>query len=376
MDPNRRFSILSFPQRFDGGTLALNIVVLPRNQNPLVPAIEASAPIPDAPAFADAQLVFEAHLVGSLASFPNNHSLGKIVAAPVAQPANSRSLFEALQTQFQIAPAPSNAVLIEKAEKPMPLEFPVRKYLPLSYRAAFNFTTPRTRAAVTDDSYHCAIRGAGKVPGFTRSPDVIDWGKVFAYAMRQPLVAGELGMIYRTSFPVDAALFKHGGWLFIDLAGGSDFRAQQDADPTFVKKYAARIPPLRAGDARALFAPILFPVLFKVNAADPDPPPPPGNFDQLLIETAEYDDGFTKIVHAAQPVSRNLLSETPEEGKPVKDAGIRLGWDDEQILIWYLRQLGSDRVDAPLGVFGYAIDVRETAPAPGTAWETLNKVTS
>ena len=86
---------------------------------------------------------------------------------------------------------------------------------------------------------------------------------------------------------------------------------------------------------------------------------------QLLIEAAEYDDGFTKIVHAVQPKSRNLLAETHEEGKPVKDAGIRLGWDDEQILIWYLRQLGLDadgkRVDAPLGVFGYAIDVRETS---------------
>ena len=41
MDPNRRFSILPFPQLFDDGTLALNIVVLPRNQNPLEPAIEA-----------------------------------------------------------------------------------------------------------------------------------------------------------------------------------------------------------------------------------------------------------------------------------------------------------------------------------------------
>ena len=116
---------------------------------------------------------------------------------------------------------------------------------------------------------------------------MIDWGKVFAYAMRQPLLAGELGMIYSTSFPLDAALFKHGGWVFVDLATGSDFRAQQDADHTFVKKYAARIPPLKAGESRSLFAPILFPVLFKANAADPDPSPPPGNFDKLLIETAD-----------------------------------------------------------------------------------------
>ena len=65
MDPNFRFSILPFPQWFDGAEIRLNVVVLPRNQNPLVLAIEATPPIPDAPAFADAQLVFEARLVGS-----------------------------------------------------------------------------------------------------------------------------------------------------------------------------------------------------------------------------------------------------------------------------------------------------------------------
>ena len=33
----------------------------------------------------------------------------------------------------------------------------IRKYLPKSYRTAFNFTLPRTEFAKTDDSYHCAI---------------------------------------------------------------------------------------------------------------------------------------------------------------------------------------------------------------------------
>src|SRR3954468_16747900 len=122
MDPNRRFSILPFPQGFADGAIALNIVVLPRNQNPLLRAIEADATIPDADAFADAAFEFEAHLVGSLAGFPNNHSLGAIVLAPVTLPANGRALFEALQTQFKITPTLSNAVLVEKAEKPMPLE--------------------------------------------------------------------------------------------------------------------------------------------------------------------------------------------------------------------------------------------------------------
>src|SRR5438270_13858110 len=109
MDPNRRFSILPFPQRFEDGTLALNLVLLPRNQNPLLPAIEAHPTIPDAPPFADAQLAFAAHLVSTLAAFPNNHSAGVIEAAPVAQPPNGRALFEALEKQFKIEPAPNNS---------------------------------------------------------------------------------------------------------------------------------------------------------------------------------------------------------------------------------------------------------------------------
>jgi len=377
MHPNRRFSILPFPQSFNKeGLLALNIVVLPRNQDPLEPAIAG----PGVPPFADAEFSFEAHIVSSLAGFPHNLTPSLVRPAPVQLPANAHALFEALRLQFQIRDALTAS---DKATEAASSEFPVRKYLPLSYRQAFNFTTPRTRAAVTDDSYRCAVRNAMKVPGFKRDTDEVSWGKVFAYALRQPLLASELGMIYATTIEVDAAPFEHGGWLYIDLAEGSSFRDQQQADDDFLKKYAARIPPLTADASRSLFAPILFPVLFKKNAGDPDPLPD-GTFDQLLIETAEYDDGFAKIVHAHQPQSRNLLAETPEEGKPVKDAGIRLGWDDEQILIWYLRQLAADssvkdlydkRLDAPLGVFGYAIDVRETAN-PAKPWETLNEVVS
>lgn len=373
MDKDTRLSILPFPQWFRDGSIELNIVVLARNQNPLLPAIEGHATIPDAVAFADAELSFEAHSVSSLAGFPNNHSPAVIKPAPVAHPPNARALFEALAGQFTIETAISNKAL-SAPEPAMTAPFPIRKYLPVSYRQAFNFTTPRTKAAVTDDSYRCAVRGAVKVPGFKRTPDEISWGKVFAYALRQPRLARELGMIYRTSIPVDATQFEQGGWLYVDLVAGSDFRdQQQSSDNIFAKLYAARIPPLKAGEPRPLFAPMLFPVFFKKNAGDPDPSPGV-NLDQLMIETAEYDDGFAKIVHAVQPQSRNLLAETPEEGKPVKDAGIRLGWDDEQILIWYLRQL-TERLDAPFGVFGYAVDVRETA-LPAKPWETLNEVTS
>ena len=81
--------------------------------------------------------------------------------------------------------------------------------------------------------------------------------------------------------------------------------------------------------------PLLFPVY-------PDRPSPLGNFDTLKIEASDYDDGFAKIVHAAQPVSANVLSEEPDGLHVQKDMGIRLGWDDEQILIWQNRQVLAD----------------------------------
>lgn len=395
MEKNRRFTILPFPQFFDGVTLTLNIVVLPRNHNPLKQAIEGVAGIADpGVSFAEAKLSFTARIVSSLAGFPNNFSPGATLALATAPPADAKALFEALAANFSIdnpAADNTNPNVNNPLNDPPPKAiagFPVRKYLPLSYRGAFNFTTPRTKAAVTDDSYLCAIRDAKKVSPFAKTLETISWGKAFAYALRQPLLARQLGMIYTTSFQVQAGHFPAGGWLFVDLADDSDFLDQMKAadgspDGSFIRKYAARIPALTPGAERPLFAPLLFPVLYKKTAADPDPAPPEGNYDQLFIEAAEYDDGFAKIVHAMQPRSRNFLAETPADGKPVKDAGIRLGWDDEQILIWYLRQLGEDtsmsgpgkRIDAPLGVFGYAIDVRETG-APEKPWETLNEVTS
>jgi len=384
MEQTRRFSLLTFPQNFDGETLTINMVMLPRDQNPLSPALNQN----DIAAFADAALSFEAHIVSSLAGFPNNHAADAIIPLTTSQPNNTRSLFTALAAHFKITNLDqinTNPVVHnngDKAEETITGGFPVKKYLPLSYRNQFNFTTPRTRAAVTDDAYHCAVRNAGKVAGFQRSPETISWGKVFAYALRQPALARELKMIYTSSFTIDASHFPDGGWLYIALSDGSDYLAEQQADSEFLSYYAARIPELTPGTARPLFAPLLFPVLFKANAADPDPAPD-GNFDALFIEAATYDDGFGKIVHATQPRSRLLLEEENISGHPVKETGVRFGFDDEQILIWYLRQLSADssvsnsskRLDAPLGVFGYAVDVRETT-SPVNPWESLVAVSS
>jgi len=96
MEQNQRFALLTFPQFFDGNVLALNIVFLPRNQNPLTAAIVGAAPIADAPAFADARLSFIARIVSGQAGMPG--SVPALPPAPLttAAPGNARKLFEAL----------------------------------------------------------------------------------------------------------------------------------------------------------------------------------------------------------------------------------------------------------------------------------------
>ena len=377
MEPNQRFSMLTFPQHFDGNVLALNIVFLPRNQNPLTAAIVGAAPIADAPAFADANLSFVARIVSGQSGMPGSVPALPPIALPTDAPANARALFEALGEQASITnkSATNDNGNINQPGKgapaPRTLATSVKKYLPETYRQSFNFVAPRTQNAVTDDAYRCAVRNATPNPAFVRSKDELNWGQVFAAALRQPKLATALGMIYQTEITIDAAHFAKGGWLYVELADGSDYKDQQNTDATFIRSYAARIPPLVIGTARNVFGAIQFPV-----AA----PTPLASYDELILETADYDDGFARIVHAFQPVSSDLLQEEGNGEHPTQDVGIRLGWDDEQILIWYIRQLAADpaagqRIDAPIGTFGYRIDVREQNEPP-EPWNSLNEVRS
>ena len=116
-------------------------------------------------------------------------------------------------------------------------------------------------------------------------------------------------MIYQTQITIGATDFAKGGWLYVDLADDSDYKAQQTIDATFVKRYAARIPVLEIGKPRSVFGAIQFPV---VTVA------PKGDYDELFIEAADYDDGFAKIVHAFQPVSNSLLLEQSDGFHPTR----------------------------------------------------------
>jgi len=322
------------------------------------------------PAFLNATLGLELVAIRGLSSYPfsNPASLSggeTLEALPTnaAMPGNLPALYEGLQSQFTVAPS------IPAGGAPAPDVDAIRKYLPVSYRSAFNFTNPRTEFAKTDDSYHCAIKRSSETnPAFKQSGDTITWGRVIAFCLRQPRLAERIGLLHRLNITLsDDEYFKDGGWIWCRLTSAAADFSIVDPDKE-LRSYSARIPAIDG--PRQLFAPILFPVV-------PGPAQPTGDFDTLKIEASDYDDGFAKIVHAVQPVSANILAEEPDGIHVQKDIGVRLGWDDEQILIWQNRQMLSDpstpgqRIEAPLGVFSYRVDVRK---ADDPIWHSLVRI--
>ena len=360
--PNK-LTIMAFPQYWDGNSIKLNVLVLP-HEDPIAPFAMNLPPGVNAQAFAEAKLKFNAMVVDNLDLLPNPGDVTNTIGLTSVQPTNALQLFKELAKKFKIT-KPSNIVQAAKASTY------IQKYLPQSYRNSFAFSQPRTPFAKIDDSYHCAVKTKPSgLPKPIYSTDEVSWGKVFALALRQPVLAKKLGLIYELDIPIPAGVLKDGGWLYIDLDSTSDFFPQIIAQPDIVKRYAARIPALSV--QRPLFAAVQFPV---------STAPLVGNYDSIFVEAEDYDDGFGKIIHCMQPVSANLLLEPGQENQgaqPTRDFGIRLGWDDEQLLIWQNRQMTIDpdlgaRLDAPMGVFNYRIDVRKTGD-DDTKWNSLTKV--
>jgi len=371
----QKLRILTFPQRINGNQLELRVLVLPTQQllnitSPFESTLNPGTVV-DLPAFIKAGLQLEIKTLRGLSGYPFSDPSflddGVTVdsfATTLSFPENIAALYEALYVQFKLDTSTASAI----KGAGLPSADGIRKYLPKSYRAAFNFTNPRTPYAVTDDSYHCAIKNTGdKNPAFAQSNNDITWGRVIAFCLRQPLLAEKMGLLFRWTLPLPTAdYFVNGGWVYFnllsDLTGFSIAPANAAIE---LKQYAARIPAIDS--PRPLFGAVLFPVV-------KGPVQPNGDFDTLKIEAADYDDGFAKIIHAQQPVSANMLSEEPDNIHVQKEAGIRLGWDDEQLLIWQNRQMLEEpttpglRLDAPLGVFSYRVDVREAGQVP---WNSL-----
>ena len=336
-DVATRLTLLAFPQSWDGAEIGLRVLVLPRGD-------PREALVPGAPAFAQADLVLDAVLVPGLEQMPAPGVEAARERLAVESPNNRGASWDALANLFNIKPAPAGQVL-------RPPKTRIMKFLTPSYRKAFAFDGPRTEFAVIDDRYKCALTEtnlAGRPP---RPPltDEVTWGRVIAFAVKNPLLAERLGLIYKDLTVPAAGRFEKGGFLYATLAATSAYAAEAAAKPELLAVYAARIPPLV--EPRTLFGAVLFPVLEA----------PPGNYDEIFVEAESYDDGFAKIVHGAQPRTMGVADLDPTDPLPIKDVGIQLGWDDEQVAIWLNRRISPDTVEDPLlGVGGYRLDVRPT----------------
>jgi hypothetical protein len=144
--PATRLSLLPFLQAYDGTSLAVRLLLIPRG-SPLAPLDPGNA---TGPSFAKANLSLAVVLTSGLADMPPAGSQTTTMVASPAPP-QAASLFTELAGQFSIDPDPPAAT-------PRRADTSIRKYLPHSYRDAAGLTQPRTPFAVTDDSYACARR--------------------------------------------------------------------------------------------------------------------------------------------------------------------------------------------------------------------------
>ncbi len=340
-----RLVLLPYLQSWDGAVLHVRLLLIPRG-SPLDPLATG------APNFPSAKFVFDVHLLQGLDALPvPGGTAYTTITSPVV--ATALPAFNALASLYPIDPAPPGAT--------RPPGTQVQKHLPLSYQQAANYAPGRTSLVFTDDTYSCALQVPPPKP-FKRLPPPnpkVAWGKVIAILLRNPVLAAAAGLIRTLDIPITPAnLLNQGGFLHVTLAATSDGAALLGV-PDGLKLYATRIPVLQA--ARTLFSPVLFPVVS---------PPPALDYGEIFAEVDDYDDGFAKIVHAGQPQQLDPLNETPDGTRPVKELGIRLGWDDEQVTIWMNRQIDATQagLDSPIGVQGYRIDTRL---AGTTNWHSL-----
>ncbi len=367
-----KFTFAPYLQAWEPATRVLSLRVLAApTTDPLAPLLPAP---PGVPAFADASLSFRVFVSDAVDALPQRTNVDQTVDTPLKAAPDARAIFSAIKTALAIPDGAGGDTFADQAPE---ATRQLRKYLPFSYRGAFDFVQPRTSLAVIDDTYRCLMQCPDETVA-PLAPTPIGWGEAFAFALRRPRLAEALGLVTPVDIQIDAApRLEEGGWIWIELAPGSDYAAQA-ATANFQRAFATRVPPLPAGETRPVFTPVVFPV--SDNAADAAAL---GDVDRVFAEAIRFDDGFSKIVHARQPLGVDMLDEDGSSAGAPRDEGVQLAWDDEDILEGQNRSLGAppdgqNNVVAPRGVLGYRVDVRPlpsggAAPSP---WVSLSRVTS
>jgi hypothetical protein len=367
-------SLMAFPQCWvptgstGGGTLQLNILLLPVG--------DPTQPLGSGPQFAGTPVPVVVNLSGP-AALPNTDTtiptLTKhLVLTP---PPVAATLFTQFAAQFaQAGVTLTSGKLASGPQATLSRFARIKKSLPASYTNAIPFESPASSDVETGDGYGCTLRAQApglnqQTPG-TGMDKTIAWGQVLSYALRQPALARRLGLIYPVSIAVPDTTLATGGFVYVIPDTGNLWIANQQASPDAIRSYAARLPAL-AASGRPLFAAALLPVVSLASQG--------GNLTPPQLEAAEYDDGFAQVVHCNQPATIDAATLQPDRIAPGSDAGIQIGWDDEQVTAWLNRQLDLLRVrvginspqstpEVPLGVQGYRVDVRVVGQQ---AWASL-----
>jgi hypothetical protein len=363
-------SLMAFPQQWNGpaGVLTVNLLILPVG--------DPTKPLGSGPQFAGTPVHLEASIVSGLASLPSTSSAPTQATPYFAQPpAVAAALYSTLYSQLVAKGITVTGTPLTKAQAP-PAGARILKQLPESYTLAFPFEVPRSSDTRIGDGYGCALRDMAPplnatLPGPDKS---IAWGQIISYALRQPVLATAMGLIYSIQLAVSPALLVSGGFLYFTLdasVSGNPWVSDWQTNPDTVKSYAARIPALAASAVRQLFAARLLPIVKT----------PPSDLAEAQLEAEEYDDGFAQIVHSNQPTTIDAATLDTSQIAPGTDAGIQVGWDDEQVTIWLNSQVDLLRYrldptnpaqpEAPLGVQGYRVDVRLKGT---TTWSSLSLV--
>jgi hypothetical protein len=366
MAPIYRLTVLPYLQTWHRttATLELNVLLFPTGDPRL--SLTTGLGVPG-PAIADASITLTANLSRAVDELPLMTTIDAHFDLPLTMPAGRHDVFDAMGDAFH--PDGAEVPPVRDAAKTM------SKYLTRSYREAFAFTSPKTALAITDDSFRCMLKCPPPNKPVPPAPHKRSWAEAIANASRLPLVMRRAGLLHTVTIPLpDPAFYADAGWLFFTLAASSDYAAAA-ALPNFFRTYATRVPSLSTTNDRSVFTAVLFPVFADATAASAVA----GRYDEVFPEALTFDDGFSKIVHATQPRGMDHLDEEGSGAPPVEDRGVYLGWDDEDILIGQNRQIGmnpdgSEPADAPRGVNGYRIDVREVHTAGTSDWRTLSAV--
>lgn len=357
-----KLALMALPQSWSAGKLTFSIIAIP-NGDPLNDPLIGSGP-----PFAGTTLNLDAVVVGGLDALPSSGALQQAtIPLGLAAPATAKAMFQAL------AAAVKPGVSIGKSTLPT-IARSIRKALPQSYLDARG-PGDNAPGSATITEYGCALRP--QKPQKPKPVTTTSWGEIISYALHQPVLASALGLRYAElaslTITPPADFFRAGGYLYVTLDTSdatNPYVVGWKANADVLKRYAARIPPLTA-TARPLFAPVLFPVDATATSG----------YDQVFVEADIYADGFAEIVHCFQPDSIDVTQTDPSRIPPAADAGLQIGWDDEQVMTWYRRQSNNAFLratgqeaspEAPLAVTGYRVDVRTS----GGPWLSLTNAQS